>query len=166
MSKAFTKDDDAPEPELVPPRAPLPPGVPNYVTPRGLRLLREEMAALEAQRASAEASATDAALRRRALAPIAARMQQLGERLGSAVVVPAAEEPPEIARFGATVAVRAEDGEERSYRIVGVDEAAPAAGDIAFTSPIARALLGKAPGDEAVVETPRGRMTLEVLAIR
>jgi len=39
MSKAFTKDDDSPEPVLIPPRAPLPDGVPNYVTPRGLALL-------------------------------------------------------------------------------------------------------------------------------
>ena len=42
MSKAFTKEDAPDVPLLVPPRAALPPGVPNYVTPRGLRLLRAE----------------------------------------------------------------------------------------------------------------------------
>ena len=53
MSKAFTDEETAgPEP-VVPPRAPLPPGVPNYVTARGLALLRAELASLQAERAKA-----------------------------------------------------------------------------------------------------------------
>jgi transcription elongation factor GreB len=51
VSKAFTKEDSAAEELVVPPRAPLPDGVPNYVTPRGLELLRAEREALEAARA-------------------------------------------------------------------------------------------------------------------
>lgn len=39
VSKAFTKDDGAEDPPFVAPRAPLPAGAPNYVTPRGLALL-------------------------------------------------------------------------------------------------------------------------------
>src|SRR5688572_32175702 len=49
MNKAFTRDDDQDETPFVPPRAPLPEGAPNYVTPRGLALLRDEMAGLEAE---------------------------------------------------------------------------------------------------------------------
>ena len=60
---------------------------------------------------------------------------------------------------------RTEDGGERRYEIVGVDEADPAHGRIAFVSPIARALLGKAIGDVAVVRTPRGEEEIEVVAV-
>jgi len=57
------------------------------------------------------------------------------------------------------------EGGEQTYRIVGVDEANPARGDVAFTSPMARALLGHEVGDEVVVRTPRGNETVEILAI-
>ena len=68
-------------------------------------------------------------------------------------------------RFGAEVTVRAEDGSERSYRLVGVDEAEPAAGSIAFVSPLARALLGKRLGDVVTVRTPRAEEELEILKV-
>ena len=42
MNKAFTKDDTSHEPVLIPPRAPLPEGLVNYVTPRGLSALRQD----------------------------------------------------------------------------------------------------------------------------
>ena len=45
MSKAFTREDTQGAPEWVAPRAPIPPGVQNYVTPRGLRLLRDVLTA-------------------------------------------------------------------------------------------------------------------------
>ena len=54
MSKAFTKDEAWEEP-IIPPRAPVPAGVPNYVTSRGLSRLRAELAALEADRHGLEA---------------------------------------------------------------------------------------------------------------
>ncbi|MBE3596433.1 MAG: hypothetical protein IMW86_05245 [Hydrogenibacillus sp.] len=49
MSKAFLKDELPNDPFIVPPLADLPPGVPNRVTPRGLKLLEEKRAALEAE---------------------------------------------------------------------------------------------------------------------
>ena len=55
MSRGFVKEDDAQQPPLVPPRAALPPGTPNYVTPTGLEQLRQELVRLEAERAVAEA---------------------------------------------------------------------------------------------------------------
>ena len=64
MSRAFVKDESWEEP-VVAPRAPLPDGVPNYVTPRGLQLLRDEQATLEAGRQAIEADpALDDALGR------------------------------------------------------------------------------------------------------
>jgi transcription elongation GreA/GreB family factor len=55
------------------------------------------------------------------------------------------------ARFGSTVTVEREDGTSRTYRIVGEDEADPAAGSISYVSPMARALMGKGVGDAVVV---------------
>jgi transcription elongation factor GreB len=51
MSRGFVKEDDQEEAPFVPPRAALPDGVPDHVTPRGLQLLLDERKALEAERA-------------------------------------------------------------------------------------------------------------------
>lgn len=173
MSKAFTKeDDDGTRPLLVPQRAPLPPGVPNYVTPRGLGLLKKELAALEAQRAQIatpggenERSGQADAERRRALAVLQARQGELEARIGTAVLFDAASLPPGEVRFGTTVRVRGESCPPRTYTLVGVDEARASEGRIAFTAPLARALLGKRVGEVVAIRTPRGEEELEVVAI-
>ncbi len=166
MSKGFTKDDATDEPLVVPSRAPLPEGTPNYVTPRGLALLRGELDDLFAQRARAQARAgegdADAA---REAAVLATRAGELELRIGVAALVDPKTQPQEEVRFGARVTVRAESGETRRYRIVGVDEAKIAEGRIAFTSPLARALSGKRGGDTAIVRTPRGEEELEVVDV-
>jgi transcription elongation GreA/GreB family factor len=54
-----------------------------------------------------------------------------------------------------------EDGRTQRFRIVGEDEAEPAAGSVSYLSPLAQALLGKSVGDEAVVA---GR-TVEIVRI-
>jgi transcription elongation GreA/GreB family factor len=51
--------------------------------------------------------------------------------------------------FGSTVTFEREDGRTQSFRIVGEDEADPAAGSVSYVSPLAHALLGKAVGDTA-----------------
>ncbi len=66
-----------------------------------------------------------------------------------------------VVRFGCTVTFAREDGSTATYRITGEDEADPNAGTIAYVSPAARALLGKAVGDAAVIA---GR-EVEVVAI-
>lgn len=166
MSKAFTKEGAADAP-LVPPRTPLPPGVVNYVTPRGLGLLRDELHQLQAERAALEASAPpDAEIdRHQALAALSARAAELESRLAVAELVDPASQQRDEARFGARVRVRTEAGEERHYQIVGVDEADVEAGRIAFLAPLARALLGKRAGDAAVVRAPHGNEELEVLEV-
>lgn len=172
MSKAFTKDEGAAsEPVLVPPRAPLPDGVPNYVTARGLHLLRGELAELDAERARTETEPAlgDEESRRRGLAVLQARRTELEARLRSAVLVDVATQPRSEVRFGAEVTVRTGSGQDRTYAIVGVDEArASVGGDrnrVAFTAPLARALLGRRAGDLCTVRTPRGEEELEILAI-
>jgi len=69
--------------------------------------------------------------------------------------------------FGSTVELIDEDsGKEITYRIVGEDEADIKAGLISFTSPIARALIGKNEGDVIDFEAPDGRKSFEVVEVR
>lgn len=163
VSKAFTSEETPDEPTRVAPRAPLPPGVDNFVTGRGLALLRAEHRSLLAERARIGGLADDA--RPRALAAWTQRLGQLEQRLASAVLVDVTAQPTGEVRFGAKVALIGEAGRERSYQIVGVDEAEPEQGRIAFVSPLARALLGLKVGDVTIVRTPRGEEELEVVAI-
>jgi transcription elongation factor GreB len=160
VSKAFTKDDDAGMPPIVPRRAPLPPGQPNYVTARGLAALRDELSSLRSEHATTSARG-DTSL----AAALAERVVELEARLATAELVPLPDIAPSEARFGATVTLRSEAGVERVYCIVGVDEADAAAGRIAFVAPLARALIGKRAGETAVVRTPHGDEELEILSV-
>jgi transcription elongation factor GreB len=166
VSKAFTKDDDAGEaPLVVPRRAPLPEGVPNYVTEHGLAALHAELAELVAARAQKAEGRSDSELSRELL-PLTARIAELEARIASATRVEVAAAGRDEVRFGAFVTVRNGSGVERTHQIVGVDEANAAEGRVAFVAPLARALLGKRAGDEAVVKTPHGEEELEVIAVR
>jgi transcription elongation factor GreB len=169
VSKAFTKEDGAGEAPLVPPRAPLPPGVPNYVTPRGLELLRAERRELErardAQSAAADGALGDDAARAQALGAFGARLRELDARIASAECIDAAAQSRDQVRFGAKVTLEDADGQTLVYEIVGVDEADPAAGRIAFSAPLARALLGASVGDEISVATPGKPKRLGVVSI-
>jgi transcription elongation factor GreB len=165
MNKAFTKEDDAGEPAFVAPRPPLPPDVPNYVTMRGLSMLREELSSLTAARAALTASelTSDQASARTALQR---RIAELEERIGSASLVNPGEQPQDEVRFGARVSVQGDPATPtRHLEIVGVDEADPGQGRIAFVAPLARALLGRHVGDVVTFSTPRGEEELEILTI-
>ena len=160
MSRAFVKDDAEAQP-LHRPRAPLPDGVRNYVTRRGLRLLQDELRALlcdlsERERGGAPASE---------LVSLRNRVGELEARLASAEPIEPAVGPLDVVRFGARVTIRSAAGSDRSYRIVGVDEADAREGSIAFVSPLARALLGKRTGESFTWRAPRGEEELEVIAI-
>lgn len=169
MSKAFTKEDSDPGDVIVPRRPPLPAGVPNYVTPRGLRLLRAELAALEAERSKIQAAAGTAGTDQHRLAMLMARQNELKERIGSAQVVEfkasAGDGAPDVVRFGARVTVRGPGGSARSYTIVGVDEANAADGRLAFTSPVARALLGRAVGEVATFPSAGAEDEVEIVEL-
>lgn len=54
---------------------------------------------------------------------------------------------------------------QREFRIVGANEADPAAGMISNESPVAQALLGKRAGDVADVRTPGGAVSYTIIAI-
>jgi transcription elongation factor GreB len=170
VSKAFTKEEDEGAAVIVPARAPLPAGVPNYVTARGMGRLREELVRLEEERGRVEGEqrgdhgeSGDGARR---LAVLHGRIGALAARIGSAVVLDAPADAPDEVRFGATVTVRAVgEDDARRFTIVGVDEADAAAGRVAFVSPMARALLGRTIGETVTVRAGRGDEELEIVAI-
>ncbi len=69
--------------------------------------------------------------------------------------------------FGVTVDLEeTESGEKVSYQIVGEDEADLKLGKVSFTSPIARALIGKSAGDVAEVRAPGGIKEYEIVDVR
>ncbi len=164
MNKAFTKEDNERESFVVPARAPLPEGSPNYVTARGLALLGDELKRLEGARAAAETIEDDDS-RHHQVSVLAARAMELSARIGAAVLVEHHAPFPEEVRFGAKVRVRDEEHGERAYQIVGVDEADAAHGRYSFMAPLSRALLGKRIGDVVTVRTPRGEEEIELLSI-
>lgn len=172
MSRGFVKEDDSQAPPIIPPRAALPPNTPNYVTPRGLEQLREELATLEAARAQAEANRDNDTDRTRQLGLLNGQLSQLNARIASARVVDPRQQPAEEVRFGATVTLRPVAGSksggktaERCFTIVGVDEASVAEGKVAFVAPIARAVLGAKLGQTLTLRLGPKEESLEVSQI-
>ena len=164
MSSAFLKNETADAPVVIPARAPLPPGAINYVTPRGLAMLRQELADMETQRGAIQHE-PDEHERSRQLTLINGRVGALHHRIASASVVdPATQSRAEI-RFGATAVLQPKTGPDRQLTIVGVDEADAAHGRIAFTAPVARAMQGKRIGDTVLMRTIKGEATYTVVAI-
>ena len=136
MSVAFRRESDEEHKE---PRfeIPLPPG-PNLVTRRGLELLAARVAELEAEIAAGPAEARFEEAKR--------DLRYFRTRLATATLAP--RPPEDEAAFGSRVTFRL-NGETRTLEIVGDDEADPASGRIAFSAPLARALIGAGAGDFA-----------------
>jgi transcription elongation factor GreB len=165
MSKAFTSEETAPDPVMVRPRAPLPVGVPNYVTRRGLQALQRELAELERERVTAEQGSGLGPEEQARAAVLATRVAELAGRIHGAVLVDPPAGPADEVRFGARVVARDAEGRQRRLQIVGVDEADGRQGKVAFVAPIARALLGRRRGELATLRSPRGEEQLEVVDI-
>jgi transcription elongation GreA/GreB family factor len=154
MSRAFVKEDDATAGAVPLPDRPISPHR-NLVTRRGLRLIEQKVAEHEGELARATAAAD-----REAIGRASRELRYWTARRSTAEVV----EPEAVADsvvFGTAITVLREDGTETTFRIVGEDEADPATGSIAWTAPVARALLGSREGE--VRELPTGEV--EVLSV-
>lgn len=150
MSRGFIKEGDQEEIPMVPPRAYLPNGVPNYVTKEGLAALHEELKGLETARAEAGDNYILCNF-------IDAKMKQLISRLSCAVEIDLSKANKDTVSFGAWVRYNG-----RVVRIVGVDEADVDHGLVSFISPIAKALTGKKKGDVFELKGPGGSEKIEV----
>lgn len=138
MSVAFRRDGDE---EHLEPRfeLPIPPG-PNLVTPRGLALIGDRVAALEADLARLQAEPADEA----AIKAVQRDLRYWHTRQVTAQVAPAPDGT--TVEIGTTVSFRL-NGKVQRLQIVGHDEADPARGLIAFSAPLARALIGAEAGE-------------------
>lgn len=180
MSKAFTKesenevDDDLPEEAT-----PLPRGTKNYMTPAGHKRLQAELRHLLREErpkvvdivswaaGNGDRSENgDYIYGKKRLREIDRRVRFLTKRLEIAEVV---DQNLQTNRdqifFGATVTYENQRGEEKTIRIVGVDEARIELGEVSWVSPIARALLKATEGDVVKVQTPNGPEEIEVVEI-
>lgn len=102
---------------------------------------------------------------KRKLREIDRRIRFLTQRLQSAEVVDSTKQDPSRVLFGATVQVLDEEGNEKVFRIVGVDEIDAKKGWISWVSPIGKALLNSRVGSVVEVKTPQGAQELEVIGI-
>src|SRR5262249_1518923 len=178
MSKAFVREDGETEeePEGEEPR--LGPA-PRYITPEGRQRLEAELERLwrverpkvthEVAEAAALGDRSENAeyiYGKRRLREIDRRVRYLGKLLEKLSVVAEAPADRERVFFGAWVTVEDEAGPSACYRIVGPDETGGGPGRISIESPMARALLGKRAGDDALVRRPRGDTEVVVVAVR
>jgi len=151
------------------------------ITLRGAEQLRVELRKLKAEdrptviRAIADARShgdlsenAEYAAAREQQGFIEGRIKEIEWRLAHAEVIdPAALPDSGKVVFGATVDLApVAGGADVSYQIVGDDEADIRRGLISINSPIARALIGKMPGDEVEVAAPGGAHSFEILAVR
>ena len=99
---------------------------------------------------------------------IEGRILEIDSKLAAAQIIdPAGLDASGRVVFGATVDLEdADSGTKVSYQIVGDDEADLKLGLISISSPIARALIGKEPGDVAEVQAPGGTRHYEIVDVR
>ncbi|KEQ54492.1 GreA/GreB family elongation factor [Sphingobium chlorophenolicum] len=147
MSVAFRRESD--EEHLEPTfEIPLPPG-PNWVTARGLRLTREKVEALEAVETEAMAEEDAKKLKR--------ELRYWRTRLATAELRPIPD--AEAVAFGSRVTYRL-NGKEKRIDLVGDDEAEPAEGRIAFSAPLARAMMDAEEGEAIDFAGKPGAITI------
>ena len=98
---------------------------------------------------------------------IEGRIQEINGKLARAQIIDPTTIKSEKVVFGATVILNDQNSDkEITYQIVGVDEADIKSNKISVTSPLARALIGKSEGDEAVVHAPKGEIRYEIVKIK
>ncbi|TMQ09703.1 MAG: transcription elongation factor GreA [Deltaproteobacteria bacterium] len=97
---------------------------------------------------------------------IEAKIRDLEAKLTLAEVIDPTKLSGTRVKFGATVTIEDSDsGETHTYAIVGEHEADIKRGRISIGAPLARALIGKEPGDSVTVQSPKGRRDYEVTKV-
>ena len=152
MSRAFVREQDDAPVAGPPPRTD---SRPNYVTHRGLVQLRERLGQAQQRLKMLGLTELERAWAQR-------EHDWVQSRVASAIPVERA--PRDEAGFGAIVEV-ASEGETRTWHIVGDDEADTRRGLVAWSSPLARALIGARVGDTVTWKKPSGESQLLVLNI-
>lgn len=178
MSKAFVSEKENQPEEDLPEEGSQPPGFKNYMTPEGAAVLKAELRKLlhedrpelvkVIQWAASNGDRSengDYIYGKRRLREIDRRIRFLTKRLESAVIVDPARQTADRVLFGARVTIADEEGRERTFQIVGVDETDVRNGRVSWISPLAKALLNAKVGDSVTLRTPKGEEELEILRI-
>ncbi len=180
MSKAFTKESDGDEDDDLPQEmGGLPISAKNYMTPEGFARLRGELDTLMRKErpdvvkvvswaaGNGDRSENgDYIYGKKRLREIDRRVRYLSKRLANAEVVdPATRVRTDQVFFGATVTTANAKNEERTVKIVGVDEVDLAKGHVSWISPIAKALMRAEEGDVVRLRTPNGVEELEIVKV-
>jgi transcription elongation factor GreB len=173
MRKGFTRKPQPDEPAA---------RVKNYITPSGLQRLKDEHRFLLTRERPAvtkvvawaasngdRSENADYQYGKRRLRQIDGRIRFLTKRIDAAEVVdperPRSGQAAARAFFGATVRYADGAGTERQVSIVGTDEVDLDRGHISWVSPLARALMKSAAGDQVVLQAPSGTEQLTVLEV-
>jgi transcription elongation factor GreA len=97
---------------------------------------------------------------------IEGRLAELSFKINAAEVIEPGATPSDRAVFASTVVLENVDTEESvSYQLVGEDESDIEKGRISFSSPLGRAIIGRKPGDEIVLNAPGGKRVYELVEI-
>lgn len=127
----------------------------------------QNIRAIEEARAHGDLSENaefDAAKDRQAF--LEGRIGELEYKLGNADIIDPDSIPKDRAVFGCRVLLEnLETGEEVKYQLVGPDESDIEKGRISVSSPLGRAMIGKTPGDEVILNAPGGRRSYELIEI-
>ena len=164
MSRAFINEDQQTDTPFVPPRADLPKGLINYVTPYGMEsLLEEKEELLEEMK---KWNTGDDHGRLNAIKVLSIKLQMLENRIITANIIDIEKQDKSEVRFGSTVLLQiGRSVKTRTLQIVGVDEADLKKGKIAFTSPLAKVLMNKKVGQRAVLKLAQGESSFKVIEI-
>jgi transcription elongation factor GreB len=183
VSKAFTREDDAPADDFDgdgDEANPIPPGSKNYMTPHGWRRMRDELTWLVkterpnvtsvvswAAKLGDRSENADYQYGKKRLREIDRRIRYLTKRLEAGEIVdPGTREDTDQVFFGATVTYVTSEGGQQTVRIVGIDEMDPSRGYVSWISPVARALIKAREGDRVNLKTPAGDQALEIIEVR
>ena len=153
-------------------------GYKNYITPDGMQKLKSEYHKLFHEERpklveviSWAASNGDRSENgdyiygKKRLREIDRRLRFLGKRMAQAVVVEKQAKPPDQVLFGVRVTVEDENSKKLTYDIIGEDEIDLENRKISWVSPLAKAIMGKRVGDQAMVQRPQGELELTIIKI-
>lgn len=161
MSRAFVNEDQAADQANQPVERRVS-EQPNHVTARGLTLLQQRLAELNSLRSELLSQGDQADKQR--LAETERDLRYFSARVQSAQVVAPATSHEKV-QIGSRVRFVDEQGRQHQVQLVGEDQAYAASGLINWGSPLGRALLGAAPGDEVLWRRPAGDLSIEIVAI-
>ena len=180
MNKAFVKENDNDDNDDTNDEGnnTIPVGTKNYITPKGANKLQAELRSLlnEERPKIVEVIAwaasngdrsenADYIYGKRRLREIDRRIRFLTKRLEKVEIIDPSKQSSDKVLFGATVTVLDEDGINKIFQIVGIDETEPTKGRISWISPIGKALLQAKKGDAVTINTPQGEIEYEISKI-